>query len=127
MIHLGVHNHLVAKLVEETKRLIAKEVDHTHDAKIFSISLSASKTFLANYLFDDSNDGKVELLKGEQLEHIWDKFCELSFPNVWNFIASFKRHSVGGYIDSILQLKSKCRNPSFGLATKAKEVARVRA
>ncbi len=33
------------------------------DAKIFSISLSASKTFLASY--DDSKDGIMELLKGE--------------------------------------------------------------
>ncbi len=32
--------------------------------------LYASKTFLANYLLHDFNDGTVELLKGEQLEHI---------------------------------------------------------
>jgi hypothetical protein len=40
------------------------------DAKIFSISFSASKTLLANYLFDDFGNGTMELLKGEQLEHI---------------------------------------------------------
>jgi hypothetical protein len=53
------------ELVEETRRLIAKEVDCTPNAKIFSISLSASKTFLENYLLDDFNDGMVELFKGE--------------------------------------------------------------
>jgi hypothetical protein len=69
-IHLGVHNHPIVdgkcrKLVEETKRLIVEEVDRTLDAKIFSISLSANKTFLVSYLFNDSSDGIVELLKGE--------------------------------------------------------------
>ncbi len=74
-IHLGVHNHHVVngkcqEFIQETKRLIVKEVDRKPNAKISSISFIASKTFLANYLFDDSSDGKMELLKGEQLEHI---------------------------------------------------------
>ncbi len=47
-----------------------QEVDHMLDAKISSISFSASKTFLVNYLLDDSSDGTMELLKGEQLKHI---------------------------------------------------------
>jgi hypothetical protein len=71
------------------------------------ISFNASKTFLASYLLDDSSDGTMELLKGEQLEHIKDKLCELSFPNVCNLVASFNHHLGGGYIDSILELKSK--------------------
>ncbi len=49
----------------------------------------------------------MELLKGEQLEHIQVKFCEQNFPNVRNLVASFKRHSGGGYINNILELKSK--------------------
>jgi hypothetical protein len=53
------------EFVEETRRLIAKEMDCTPNAKIFSISFSANMTFLANYLLDDSRDGIVELLKGE--------------------------------------------------------------
>jgi hypothetical protein len=74
-IHRGVHNHPVTngkcwELVKETRRLIAKEVDRKFDVKISSISFSASKTFLVSYLLDDFNDGVVELLKGEQLEHI---------------------------------------------------------
>ncbi len=68
-IHLGAHNHLVVdgkccELIEETKRLIAEEVDRMLDAKIFSISFNASKT-LASYLFDDSGNGIVEFFKGE--------------------------------------------------------------
>jgi hypothetical protein len=69
-IHLGVHNHPIAdgkcqELVKETRRLNAKEVDHMPNAKISLISLNANKTFLMNYLLDDSSDGTMELLKGK--------------------------------------------------------------
>jgi hypothetical protein len=69
-IHLEVHNHLVTdgkcrESLEETGRLIAKEVDRMFDTKMFVISLSANKTFLARHLLDDCSDGKMELLKGE--------------------------------------------------------------
>ncbi len=50
-IHFGVHKHLVVdgkckESVHETRRLIIKEVNRTLDAKISTISLSASKTLL---------------------------------------------------------------------------------
>jgi hypothetical protein len=113
MIHLGVHNHFVVdgkcrELVEEIRKLIIEEVDRTPDVKISSISFNASKT-LASYLLDDFGNGIVEVFKGEQLEHIQNKLCELSFPNVHNLVVFFKRHLGGGYIDSIFQLKSKSR------------------
>jgi hypothetical protein len=41
------------------------------------------------------------------LEQIQDKFCELNSPNVRNLVVFFKHHLGGGYIDSILELKSK--------------------
>jgi hypothetical protein len=44
------------------------------DAKVFTILLSASKTFLATRLFDESGNGPMELLKGEYLKQIQDKF-----------------------------------------------------
>ncbi len=49
VIHLGVHKHYVVdrkckEIVDETIRLIVEEVDHTLDAKIFTISLSVNKT-----------------------------------------------------------------------------------
>jgi hypothetical protein len=53
------------EFLEEIRRLIAKEVDRMPNAKMSMISLSASKTFLVRHLFNDCNDGKVELLKGE--------------------------------------------------------------
>jgi hypothetical protein len=77
------------------------------DAKILAISLSANKTFLATHLFNDNGNGPMELVKGEQLKHIQDKFFELTLPNVHNLVAFFKHHSGRGYIDNILDLKSK--------------------
>jgi hypothetical protein len=35
------------------------------DVKMSTISLSASKTFLAKHLLDDCSNAKVELFKGE--------------------------------------------------------------
>ncbi len=69
-IHFRVHKHFVAngkckESMDETTRLIAKEVDHTLDMKISTISLSANKTFLARHVLDDSGDGMVELLDDE--------------------------------------------------------------
>jgi hypothetical protein len=69
-IHLGAHKHLVVngkckEFVDNTRRLIVEEVDHTPNATIYAISLSASKSFLARHLFNDYNDGIVELLNGE--------------------------------------------------------------
>ncbi len=60
----------VGESVEETRRLIAKEVDRMSNAKIYLIFLSASKTFLASYLLDDSRNGTAELFKGEYLKQI---------------------------------------------------------
>ncbi len=53
------------EFVDKITRLIAKEVEHTLDGKIFVISLSANKTFLAKCLLDDNGNGMVELLHGE--------------------------------------------------------------
>ncbi len=111
-IHYNVHNHLIMdgkcwKFIVETKKLIIEEADRMLDAKISAISFSDNKTFLVNYLLDDSTNGMIELLKGKQLKHIQDKFYEWSLPNVRNFVVSFKHHSRGGYIVSILEFKSK--------------------
>ncbi len=74
-IHFGVHNHSIAngkckESLEETRRLITKEVVFMPNIKMCMISYSASKTFLVRHLLDDCSDGKVELFKGQQLEQI---------------------------------------------------------
>jgi hypothetical protein len=56
--------------MDETKRWIIKDINRTHDAKIFTISMSINKTFLARHLLDDSGNGTVELLDDEKLEQI---------------------------------------------------------
>jgi hypothetical protein len=62
------------------------------------ISFNANKTFLASYLLDDYSDGTMELLKGEQLEHIKVQLFERRVFNVRNLVASFKHHLGVGYM-----------------------------
>jgi hypothetical protein len=56
--------------VDETKRLIIEEVNHKPNAKISTILLSVSNTFLMTHLLDDNNNDPMELLKDEQLKQI---------------------------------------------------------
>jgi hypothetical protein len=52
---------------------------------------------VARHLLDDYSNGTLELFSFEQLEHIKDKFCELSLLNIRNFIVFFNNHLMGGY------------------------------
>jgi hypothetical protein len=76
------------------------------DVKIFAIFLSTNNSFFYKHLFNDSSNGTVELLHGEKLEHVQDKFIELSSSNIRNLVAFLKHHPKGGYIDHIFELKS---------------------
>ncbi len=110
-IHFEVHKHPMAdgkcrEFMDEIKRLIIEEVDHTPNAKIL---LGAGKTFLATHLLDDSGDGIAELLNGKQLEQIQYKFTKLSPRNINNLVFVFKHHVRCGYFDNILELKFKSR------------------
>jgi hypothetical protein len=60
-----VYNGKCRESLKETRRLIVEEVDHTPNAKISVIFSSASKTFLVKHMFNECNNGEVELLKGE--------------------------------------------------------------
>ncbi len=60
--------------LEEIKVLVEGQVFHTLDGKIFVISLNASKTFLAHHLFNENGEGHVEILQGEKLHKVMDKF-----------------------------------------------------
>ncbi len=114
MIHLGLHFHSIVdygckKVVDESKKLIEEEVNRTPIAKIFAISLSASKSFLAKHLFNVNGDNNCKVFKGHQLKEIQDKFILLSSSHVCNLVALFKNYWGGGYIDNIFKLKSKSR------------------
>ncbi len=74
-IHLGVHKRPIVdgkckESMDEIRSLIKEEVDCTLNVKIFVISLSINKAFLARHLLDDYSNGTMELFNGEQLEHI---------------------------------------------------------
>jgi hypothetical protein len=111
VIHLGVHLHLVGDgrcraTMYESRKLIEKEVDWTLDAKTFAISLNTIKSFLAKHMFNKNNDDSLEVIILNKFKIF---FLVLSSLNVWNLVASFKHHYNGGYIDNILELKSKNR------------------
>jgi len=65
-----------------------------------------SKTFLSEHLLNEDGEGPMEVLKGNELCQVMDKFITLSSPNIWNLIASFK-YRLGNkrYISGIFALK----------------------
>jgi hypothetical protein len=56
------------KCREFMDKTIRLEVDYTPNANILVISLGVNKTFLPTHLLNDSGDGILELMNGEQLE-----------------------------------------------------------
>jgi hypothetical protein len=80
--------------LEEIKVLVEGEVFCTPNAKIFVITLNASKEFLAHRLFNENGEGPLEILQGEKLDKVMDKFQTFYSPNIRNLITSFK-HNVG--------------------------------
>jgi hypothetical protein len=65
-------------------------VSHTIEATTFAITLATSKTFLFKHLLNKDGEEQVEVLKGEKLGQVMDKFIAMSSPNIRNLIASFK-------------------------------------
>jgi hypothetical protein len=115
-IHLRTHEHPVVEgmckeSLEQIKVLVEGEVFHTLNAKFFTITLNASKAFLAHHLFNENGKGPMEILQGEKLDKVMDKFQPMCSPNIRNLIASFK-HSGGikGPMDKILIFKLKSPN-----------------
>jgi hypothetical protein len=47
---------------------------HTFNANFFIIALNASKTFLGHHLFNENGEGPMEILQGEKLDKVMDKF-----------------------------------------------------
>jgi hypothetical protein len=63
VIHLVVDGRC-KEIVDKSKKLIEEEVNRMFNAKISTISLSISKSFLVKHLFNDSGDNSGEVLKG---------------------------------------------------------------
>jgi hypothetical protein len=55
--------------------------------------LNASKTFLAHHLFNENGEGLVEILQGEKLDKVMDKFQTLYSSNIQILIASFRHNA----------------------------------
>jgi hypothetical protein len=86
-ICLGTHEQLVAKgmckeALEEIKVLVEGQVSCTPNAKIFAIALNASNAFLAHHLLDENGEGPLEILQGEKLDKVMDKFQTFYSPNI---------------------------------------------
>jgi len=94
-IHLGLHEHPMVegcskKVFEQVKSLVEDEASCTPRATVSTITLAANKTFLSEHLLNENGLGPVEVLKGDKLCQVMDKFLVLSSPNVWNLVTSFK-------------------------------------
>jgi hypothetical protein len=78
------------KMFEQVKSLVEDEASCTPRAIVSTITLAANKTFLSEHLLNENGLGPVEVLKGDKLCQVMDKFLVLSSPNVWNLVTSFK-------------------------------------
>ena len=112
-IHLGHHLHPVAKGMyrDSTDRiygLIADQIAKSPTTTNSAIALSASKDFLTNYLFHN-REGEKQMLKGEELEEVMDRFQVLSSPNIRNVISSFRLNNRGDVIDYIMTMKKESK------------------
>jgi hypothetical protein len=89
-----MHDHPMAKgrsreMFKQVKSLIQEEAFHTLGVTMLAIALATSKTFLLEYLLNKDRQRLVEVLKGDKLRQVMDKFIALFSPNVWNLITSF--------------------------------------
>jgi len=95
------------EVVEQVKSLIKEEVLRTPKVTTLVIVLATSKTFILEHLLNKDGEGLVEVLKGEKLRQVMDKFIALFLPNVWNLVAFFKhRPRNRRYVSNILTLKT---------------------
>jgi hypothetical protein len=63
--------------------------------------------FFKKHLFNEDGDGPMELLNGDKLVQVMDKFTTLCSPNARNLVAFFKHWlCIVGYIYSIFSFKA---------------------
>jgi hypothetical protein len=94
-------------MFKQIESLVEEEASRTPRATMLAIALAISKTSLSEYLLNEDGQVLVEVLKGDKLCQVMDKFIVLFSPYVWNLVASFK-YRLGdiGYISSILAFKT---------------------
>jgi len=108
---LGVHLHPFAnsqyrKSFKAIIGLIAHKVAKTPTAKTSTITMVASKEFLDMFRLIYNRSKPKEMLYGNALENVMNKFWLFSLPNMRNMISSFwSNNKGGGEIDQILDMK----------------------
>jgi hypothetical protein len=64
--------------------------------------------FLFVHLLKKDGDNPMELLWGDKLNQVMDKFVKLYYPNIRNLMSSLKHHSKSqAYLPNILTFKYK--------------------
>jgi len=125
VIYLGIHLHpnvdsQCRESLEAITKLIAHEIAGTPNAKTSTIAIVASKEFL-NMFFIHNEPGPKEMLHGNALENVMNKFHLSSSPNVQNIISSLRNMissfwnniKDGGELDWILDMKGCAKMEYF--------------
>jgi hypothetical protein len=87
--------------------MVIEKVCRTPIATTLAIALSMSKTFLSRHLFNEDEEGLVEVFKDEKLDQTLLRFTPLCFPSIHNLIISLKHCPNNlGSIYYILKLKA---------------------
>jgi hypothetical protein len=113
MIQLGTHYDLVVngrcrELVPQLKLLFHEEVSHSPSITNFIITLAASKTFIFMHLLYKDGDNPMELLRGDKLNEMMDKFIEFCSLNTKNLVSSLKHCPKSQYyLSNIMSFKYK--------------------
>jgi hypothetical protein len=96
------------EVVMQVKLLLEDEVSCTLFVTNFVIVLAANEMFLFVHFLHKDGDNPMELLQGDKLNQVMDKFVELYSPNIRNLMSSLKHHSKSqAYLSNILTFKYK--------------------
>jgi hypothetical protein len=82
-----MHDHMVVeghfrKVIEQFKPPVEEDVSCTPRATLLAITLTTNKKFIFKHLLNEDGKGLIEVLKGNNLHQMMDKFIVLSLPNV---------------------------------------------
>jgi len=112
VIHLRTHDHFIVEgkcrnVMEQVKFLVQDKVFHNLSITLSIIFLVTIFFFLFKHSFNEDGDELVEPLNEDKLCQMMDKFTTLCYPNIRNFVVSYKQHLCNrAYVSSILFLKA---------------------
>jgi hypothetical protein len=69
-------------MFEQIKSVVKEEASHTPRATMLTITLVVNKTFRSKHLLNKYEQRPMEVLKGDKLFQVMDKFLAMSFPTV---------------------------------------------